>query len=140
MTDGDYADVSIVQTDIISMPGDTGTTTWLDNHKPEVDRDIDNVFTRYIDLIPFVTGATEDLVSIANARLGAMWFAWQKDFDSQKYWDKQADTKTASVISRANALPAVNTRTASLVVANDPRNAKMPLPSQASIFVFDEFA
>lgn len=140
MTDGSYVVVLTVLNDIINMQGSTPDQTWLAAHKPEVDRDIDNTFTPIIDLIPFITGATNDLILIANARLGAMWFARNKDYSSQKYWDGLADKKTQSVKDRAKALPKINKRTAAFAAGADPRYSKMPLPCQSSIFVFDQFA
>jgi hypothetical protein len=140
MTDGSYAVVAIVQSDIINMTGDAPTTTWLINHKPEIDREVDDDFRKYIDLIPFITGATNDLIAIANYRLGALWFASQKDYSSQKYWDARANNLRDRVIESARAQPEVNTRTASAFFGSDPRDSKIILPTQANIFAFDDYA
>jgi len=139
MADGNYASVAQSQSDI-NMVGDTATTTWLTAHKPDVDRDTDNDFIQYIDLIPFITGATQDLISYATYRLTALWFADQKDYKSQQYWDGKADKKKIGIIERARQSPSTNTKTASFVAAADPRNAKTPLPCQVNIFAFDNWA
>ena len=137
---GSYAVVATVQNDLINMAGDAPTTTWLTDHKPEIDNEIDDTFRPYIDLIPFITGATNDLIAIANYRLAALWFATNKDFNSQKYWDKRADTLTDKVIVNAKAQSNQNTRVQKIIISNDPRNAKVPLPSQVGIYAFDDFA
>lgn len=137
---GSYAVIATVQDDLIQMTGDIPTTTWLTNHKPDIDSETDDTFQPFVDAIPYISSAPNDMIAYANFRLAALWFATNKDFNSQKYWDGRADKIRDKIIAAARALPFTNPRTQTVVAAADPRDSKIPLPTQAGIFAFDDYA
>jgi len=106
----------------------------------EANQDIDTKLAPYADLLPLSDGGV-DFKAASRAGLiyvRSLWKEKKHNFELAEKLDKRYQRKMADLIALLLAKP--HERTKSLIVGNDPRDAKLPIPTQYDIFTFDDFA
>ena len=68
----------------------------------------------------------------------ARWKEKKLNFELAKQLDSLYNQKIHYIIDALKSVPTV--RTKSVVISKDPRDKKLPLPTQYQVFVFDDFA
>ena len=68
----------------------------------------------------------------------ARWKEKKLNFELAKQLDRLYEEKMHYIIGALKSIPTV--RTKSVVISKDPRDKKLPLPTQYQVFVFDDFA
>lgn len=106
----------------------------------ETNQDIETELTPYADTLPLVDG-TPNFKAASRAGLINVMARWKEkkhNFELAAALDKRYDKKIKALQKSLQSIP--TERTKSLIVSQDPREAKLPLPTQYPNFVFDDFA
>ena len=106
----------------------------------EANQDIETKLTPYADALPLVDG-TKNFKAATRAGLiyvRALWKEKKHNFELADKLTKRYEQKMHDLQKSIESIPTV--RTKSLIVSVDPRDAKLPLPTQYPNFVFDDFA
>lgn len=106
----------------------------------DANQDIEIAITPYADTLPIPDGVP---IFKACSRAGliyckARWKEKKHNFELAKTQDTLYEEKMAKIIKALKSVP--ENRTKGLIVAADPRDKKLPLPTQYANFVFDDFA
>lgn len=106
----------------------------------DANQDIEIAITPHADTLPIPDGVP---IFKACGRAGliyckARWKEKKHNFELAKVLDTLYQEKMHYIIMALKSVP--ENRTKSLIVTTDPRDAKLPLPTQYSNFVFDDFA
>lgn len=106
----------------------------------DANQDIEMAITPHADTLPIPDGVP---IFKACSRAGliyckARWKEKKHIFELAKTLDALYSEKMHSIILALQSVP--ENRTKGLIVSVDPRDAKLPLPTQYSNFVFDDFA
>lgn len=102
--------------------------------------DLETELRPYADLLPLPDGSP-DFKAAARAGLlyvKARWKEKKHNFELAKVLDTRYEKKLVSLKKALESKP--HERTKALIIGNDPRNDKLPLPTQYDNFVFDDFA
>lgn len=152
---GEYFVKNNVRIIILGDETDASLDSLIDKLGPGADKDLENDLFAFSDVAPPYAGAnlTVDLQSAATwLTVREVYVAIaQMERAKQAYGEylskvglKLAEdgvTKqlgAGGIINRLKATP--TSRTKSVLVGTDPRDSKQILPSQASIFAFDDYA
>jgi hypothetical protein len=119
---------------------DTTFDTLLNELGAKADKRVDSALFPYASVIPLagtelVTESRTELANLNTAKLYAI-----EAHDQTLKNDSKEEYKEALQIfvDYLKAIP--TTRTKAVLVAKDPRESKMVLPTQAAIFAFDDWA
>jgi len=108
----------------------------------EANQDIETKLKPVAAFLPLVDG-TPNFKACSRAGLiyvKSLWKEKKHNFELAAQLEKRYDKKMVDVVKAVKAEPIANPRTQSLIISEDPRNAKLALPTQYSNFVFDDFA
>ena len=124
--------------DALDFPDDTNEEEMTTILK-DANQDIETKLRPYAATLPIEDGTPEFK---AAARAGviyvnARWKEKKLNFELANQLDKRYEKKMADLIQVFKTKPTV--RTKALVVSHDPRDEKLPLPTQYSTFVFDDY-
>lgn len=106
----------------------------------DANQDMELAITPHADTLPIPDGVP---IFKALSRAGliyvrARWKEKKHNYELAKTLDALYETKMAKIIKALRSVP--ESRTKTLLVKTDPRDKKLPLPTQYSNFVFDDFA
>lgn len=127
--------------DAIDSPDDVNIEEILTIVK-DANQDIETKLRPYAATLPLADG-TPNFKAAARAGLiyvQARWKEKKHNFELAEKLDKRYENKMIDVIKAVRAEPLANPRTQSVLIATDPRESKLPLPTQYSNFVFDDYA
>ena len=118
---------------------DDKNDTLLNDYGIKANRKIDNLVFAVLDDIPTTIPAeiTQDLKQAAILDIARRYKIKVKSFEAAKEYERDFDDIIESVRIRAKATPTDRTKT--LLISSDPREKKTILPTQSSIFAFDNF-
>lgn len=105
----------------------------------EANQDIETKIVPYADKLPLTDG-DPDFKAAGRAGLiyvRSLWKEKKHNFELADRLDKRYLRKIDDLIALLEAKP--HDRTKALIIGNEPRDAKLPLPTQYSTFVFDDF-
>jgi len=106
----------------------------------DANHDITIKLTPYAATLPLDEG-TENFKAASRAGLiyvKARWKEKKLNFELAKTLDTRYERKMKDLQKALESIP--TTRTKSVVISKDPRDVKLPLPTQYQVFVFDDFA
>lgn len=106
----------------------------------DANQDIEIKLTPYAATLPLADG-TPNFKAAGRAGLiyvNARWKEKKHNFELAITLDKRYEQKMKDLQQALKTEPTI--RTQSLIVSDDPRDKKLPLPSQYANFVFDDFA
>lgn len=106
----------------------------------EANQDIEIKLRPFAATLPLADG-TPNFKASSRAGLiyvNARWKEKKHNFELSAKLDIRYEKKMKDVQQSLKTEPTV--RTQSVIVSDDPRDAKLPLPAQYDIFVFDNFA
>lgn len=101
--------------------------------------DLETELRPYADVLPLPDGSP-DFKAAARAGLiyvKARWKEKKHNFELAKVLDSRYEKKLKSLKKALESKP--HERTQAFVISQDPREEKLPLPTQYDIFVFDDF-
>lgn len=127
--------------DGLDLPDDVNKEEILTILK-EANQDIQIKLKPHAAALPLPEG-TENFKAASRAGLiyvNARWKEKKHNFDLAAKLDTRYERKMNDLIKAIKSEPLENPRTKSLLIASDPRDAKLPLPTQYPNFVFDDFA
>ena len=106
----------------------------------DANQDLEIAITPVVDAVPVVDGTA---VFKALGRTGliyvrARWKEKKHNFKLAETLDKLYMEKLMYIVKALESEP--TDRTKSFIISQDPREAKLPLPTQYANFVFDDFA
>lgn len=125
--------------DALDLPDDVDEREVIDIVK-DANQDIEIAITPYAATIPITDGSA---IFKACSRAGliyckARWKEKKHIFELAKTLNEQYEEKMKYIIKALQSVP--TDRTKAVIVSEDPRDAKLPLPTQYANFVFDDFA
>ena len=125
--------------DALDFPDDLDDEELLGMVK-DANQDIEMAITPHADTLPIPDGVP---IFKACSRAGliyvkARWKEKKHNFELAKTLDALYSEKMHYIVLALKSVP--EGRTKVLLVKTDPRDKKLPLPSQYDIFVFDDFA
>ena len=125
--------------DALDFPDDLDDEELLGMVK-DANQDIEMAITPHADTLPIPDGVP---IFKACSRAGliyvkARWKEKKHNFELAKTLDALYSEKMHYIVLALKSVP--ENRTKGLIVSTDPRDAKLPLPTQYSNFVFDDFA
>lgn len=106
----------------------------------EANQDIEVKLRPYAATLPLADG-TPNFKAASRAGViyvNARWKEKKHNFELSTKLDTRYEKKMKDIQQALKTEPTV--RTQSLIVSTDPRDAKLPIPSQYANFVFDDFA
>lgn len=106
----------------------------------EANHDIEVKLRPVANALPLVDG-TPEFKAASRAGLlyvKARWKEKKHNFELAEKLDKRYEGKMRDLIDFLQSIP--TDRTKAVIVSTDPRDAKLPLPTQYDHFVFDDFA
>jgi hypothetical protein len=111
----------------------------VDQFGADVNKDMDNKLAPYADVLPLTGPAiTDDIKAAVTYEVLSQWKAYIKEYEAAKFWHTKHLEKSEAIFTQLNTVP--TERTKSVLIAHDPRDDKLVLPTQASIFAFDNHA
>ena len=125
--------------DALDQPDDLDKEEILTMVK-DANQDIEIAITPHAESLPLEDGTP---LFKACSRAGliyvkARWKEKKLNFELAKQLDRLYEEKMHYIIGALKSIPTV--RTKSVVIPKDPRDKKLPLPTQYQVFVFDDFA
>lgn len=106
----------------------------------DANQDMEVTITPFIDTLPVAEG-TNIFKALSRAGLlyvKARWKEKKHNFELSNTYNKLYALKMKEIVKALKSIP--ENRTKALLVSSDPRDKKLPIPTQYDIFVFDDFA
>lgn len=108
----------------------------------EANQDIETKLKPVAASLPLADG-TPNFKACSRAGLiyvRSLWKEKKHNFELSDKLESRYNKKMVDIIKAVKAEPIANPRTQTLLVSRDPRDAKLPAPTQYDNFVFDDFA